>query len=65
MYIAQGTGYPRFGKLTWSHNMANTNKPNKQPSIIKITVWTLKYKQSSFSWKVSELNTPYVKQAAV
>lgn len=25
-------------KLTWSHSMANTNKPNRQPSIIKMTV---------------------------
>lgn len=29
-------------KHTWSHNMARTNKPNRQPSIIKMTVWILK-----------------------
>lgn len=29
-------------KHTWSHNMARTNKPNRQPSIINMTVWILK-----------------------
>ena len=29
---------------TWSHIMAKTNKPKRQPSIIRMTVWILKNK---------------------